>query len=151
MRSRKMSMHRGSGSLFRFPYYSSTPSFLTFVLHSNFFFFLKGGKRIIIWFGSWAELFAGSFSHTTKILQDVSHCHHLRMALRNPNDWILLVHAILISSGTCSNLASSNSRDWSQRCCPLSPNSPEVIPGKKGWHLRLSIRCVHSCNLIFKT
>lgn len=101
-------------------------------------FFWRGEKKIIIWFGSQAELFAASFFPHRKILQDVLHCHHLRMALPNPHDWASLVHVILISTGTCANLTSSNWNDWSQRCCLLWPRS-HSSHARKDWLMSLQV------------
>lgn len=82
------------------------------------------------------ELFAWSFSHTTKILQDVLHCPLLSMALRKPPMTEFLFHVILISSGNCTvNRCLGKRNDLTKY--------PSCHARKTGPHLQLS--CCQPC------
>lgn len=135
---------------FWFPYYSSTPSFFSFLLQTVS---LKGEENNhLVWVMN--RIVCREFSHTTKYCKMFHIVITLGWHSKTPVTGFFLVHVILISSGTCANLTSSNWNDLSQRCCPLWPNCPEVIPGKTSSRLQvcesslvLSAMCLWHCIL----
>lgn len=86
-------MHNMSNSAFCIAYSTSIPSFLfiylftfTYLFCSSVEFLVEKERKRIIWFlGRGQNCLQGVFPHR-KTLQDVLHCHHLRMALPNPSD-----------------------------------------------------------------
>lgn len=109
------------------------PPFLCLLFFSGIF--LKGRKTN---HSAWvmSRIVCREFSHTTKYCKMFYTFITLGWHFPSPVTGFLF-HVILISTGTCANLTSSNWNDLSQRCCPLPPDSPEVMPGKTGSHLQL--------------
>lgn len=131
MRGSKLRLRHRSGSLFWLAYYTSTPSLSLLLFFSGIFFLKRRETNHSVWVMS--RIVCREFSHTT------NHCKmfYIVITLGWHSQTPLtesLFHVILISTGTCANLTSSNWSDLSQKCCPLWPNSPEVMPGKTGSH-----------------
>lgn len=88
------------------------------------------------------------FSHTTKYCKMFYIVITLGWHSQIPMSEFLL-HVILISTGAHANLTLGNWDDLSRRCCPLWPNSLEVMPGKTGSHLQLRSCTVNHVFLVY--
>lgn len=82
-----------------------------------------------------------------KTLQDVSHCHHLRMALQNLG--VFLVHVILINSLPRVNLTSNNWNYWRKKMMRLaltrfyrSPSRKDSLTCVRRWSCVCPVICV---------
>lgn len=87
----KQEIEHAQHEQFCIAYSTSIPSFLFIYLFTFTYLFCseflveKERKRIIWFSGRGQNCLQGVFPHR-KTLQDVLHCHHLRMALPNPSD-----------------------------------------------------------------
>lgn len=99
------------------------------VVLQRIFFPERRETNHLVWVMS--RIVCREFSHNTKYCKMFYTVTTLGWHSETPMTEFLF-HVILISTGTCTNLTSSNWSDLSQKCCPLWPNSPEVMPGKIG-------------------